>query len=586
MQASFLSSSTPHGAGAWLRRAAAAALLLALAACGGGGTVPEPGVSTRVLPAEFFSRAAVNYSPYRAAVRNPAAITDAMVREDLQLLVASNIRLIRTFDSTPEVARRVLTVIRDNGFDIKVQLGVWIASGQEAANQAEIERAVALAREFPSTVLALSVGNETMVSWSFNAVKPADMARYIVAVRDRVSQPVTTNDNWAFWASAPSTILDVVDFVAVHTYALADSVYLPGSWDWKQTQVSPASRAQAMMDAALAKTKADYQAVRSYLDGLGRTSKPIVIGETGWKAEASGGELQRAHPVNQKMFFDGLNAWVAQARTGGSGPKAVFWFEAFDEPWKGSDDKWGLFNVNRQARYALQSRLPQSQWEPGTYTAADAVHFIETATSGPVTASRYTLYADATTAGEARPGAAVATYGWDSPATAYAGEGTTQEATGDSAATNHFYEIGPAPAVWGWGLILNLTNASADLSNFAGGRLNFSIKTTYPGKLEFGFFTGAATDGSGYDVYLAVDPASNAYGYRNDGTWRQVSIPVADIVARGAKASCCQNSSTSRLDLARVTSPFVIADRYGVTGKANGTNDRTKIYIDAVYWSR
>ena len=31
----------------------------------------------------------------------------------------------------------------------------------------------------------------------------------------------------------------------------------------------------------------------------------------------------------------------------------TFVFEAFDEPWKQSDDKWGLFNVQRQARFVI-----------------------------------------------------------------------------------------------------------------------------------------------------------------------------------------------------------------------------------------
>jgi hypothetical protein len=30
----------------------------------------------------------------------------------------------------------------------------------------------------------------------------------------------------------------------------------------------------------------------------------------------------------------------------------------------------------------------------------------------------------------------------------------------------------------------------------------------------------------------------------------------------------------------------VIADRYGVTGKSQGTNDQTKILVDAIYWTK
>ncbi len=578
--------------------AAAVALLVA---CGGGGQVasnvpasPEAGgtaVQIRTLSSEFTSRKAVSYAPYRTANRDTEVVLPSNVKQDLTLLAAGGFKLIRLFDSSDAMAKVVLQVIKDNNLDIKVMLGAWIASGNDTFNQAEIQRTIALANAYSDIVLAVSVGNETLVSWSYNPVSPSTLVSYIKAVRNAIRQPVTTDDNWAFFAKAsserndPKLVLDTIDFVAMHTYPLADSVHNSTLWDWKQEAVAASARATAMMDAAIAAARKDHDAVRTYLDGNGYKAMPIVIGETGWKAVASNGEFYRAHPVNQKMYFDRLSTWADAGRTG-TGPKAIFYFEAFDEPWKGTDDKWGLFNVNRQARYVVQSLYPSSQAEPGTYTTTDAVYYVAANGGGTVTANRYTVYADAVTAGEARPTVSVAAYGWDSPATAFAGEGTTTESTGDVASTNHFYEVGPAPTSWGWGLILNLPSATADLSNFATGRLNFSIKTTYPGKLEFGFFTGSTLDGTGYDVYLAVDPANNSYGYKNDGTWRQVSIPIIDLVAKGAKASCCQGSSASMLDLTKVASPFVIADRYSVTGKATNYNDKTKISIDAVYWSR
>ena len=39
-------------------------------------------------------------------------------------------------------------------------------------------------------------------------------------------------------------------------------------------------------------------------------------------------------------------------------------------------------------------------------------------------------------------------------------------------------------------------------------------------------------------------------------------------------------------DLTKVTNPFVIADRYAVTGKAQGSNITTKVQIDAIYWAK
>lgn len=39
-------------------------------------------------------------------------------------------------------------------------------------------------------------------------------------------------------------------------------------------------------------------------------------------------------------------------------------------------------------------------------------------------------------------------------------------------------------------------------------------------------------------------------------------------------------------DLSKVTSPFVIADRYVKTGKAENSRITSKIHVDSIYWSR
>nr|WP_315206008.1 glycosyl hydrolase family 17 protein [uncultured Albidiferax sp.] len=571
------------------------AVSLVLVACGGGGTVPSTGVQLRALSSEFTSRKAVAYSPFRSGDRDTETITAAMVKEDLDLLLSGGFTLIRLFDSSDKVAKLTLQVIEDNKLDIKVMLGAYILSESSpsltatqkannmAFNAAEVARAVALANAYKNTVLAVSVGNETMVSWSFVPSTPAVMAGYLKTVRSQITQPVTTDDNWAFFADAPASITDVIDFAAVHTYPLLDTVHLPGKYDWQQTSVAAAARAAAMADASIDAAKSDYNAVRSYLDGKGLGAIPIVIGETGWKAVASGGETSRAHPVNQKMYFDRLATWAAAGKTG-AGPKNIFYFEAFDEPWKQGDDKWGLFNVNRQARYVVQSLYPASRWEPGAYTAADALYYVPVVANPTITANRYSAYTEAATSGEAKPAEVAVWNAWDGGKTAAAPEVGTSAAPTDPSKGIEITPI-PAAAGWGWGLALQLPTTSDNLGNFANaGYLNFSIKTTYPGKLEVGFFTGSVADGSGYDVYLPIAPGE--YGYMNDGNWHQVSIPISAITPKGAMAFGMTDASKAKLDLAKVTSPFVIADRYANTGKAANSNHTTKISVDAVYWSK
>ena len=571
-----------------------------LAACGGGGTLPgtQPG-GLRPLSADFSTRKAVNYSPYRSTNRDTEVVTRANVLQDLGLLAQGGFTLIRTFDSSDEFARLMLQIIKDNQINMKVQLGIFIAptSGTGAvltsallANDNEIARGIKLASEFKDIVIAVSVGNESV---AFGTSTPEVMAGYLSRVRASVTQPLTTNDVWDAYAGLagnsgsgvpgasgsglPAFVTNLIDFAAVHTYPIlyASSGYYD-PWDWEQQAVPEAARAAAMMDAAVERVKVNFAAVRKYLDGQGHRDLPIVIGEAGWKAIGAGDLSRLAHPVNQKMFYDRLIAWGDASKNSG-GPVAIFYFEAFDEPWKAivnpnfNDDNWGLFNVARQARYVIQGLYSPSQWEPGSYTLADAV-YAPTVVSQVISANRYTVYADAVTAGEAI--APVSQwFGFDSPPNAFAGEGTDAALAAEG---THFMEIGPAPSTavgkdYGWGA-LTFNNTRADLSQFlTGGRLNFSIKTTYPGKLMFGFGTTV----SGAVFVVASNTNADGYGYVNDGNWHQVSIPIAAFTAAGGK-----------FDLTKLTNALVIADIYDKSGNTASRGSTTKVFVDAVYWSK
>jgi exo-beta-1,3-glucanase (GH17 family) len=524
----------------------------------------------RPLPADFGLRKAVSYSPFRTAKnvadRDNEVITKAMIKQDLDLLLAGRFTLIRLFDSSDKVARQTLQVIRDYRLDIKVMLGIYVHHDNLAANDAELARGIALAHEYKDHVVAVSVGNETMVTWSFNRFDTLAMKGYIDKVRKAVDQPVTTDDNWAFFAwnrrveQDPAPILASIDFVAMHTYPLLDSVYSPDLWDWRQAAVPPKRRATAMVEAAVARAKFEYTAVRAHMDSLGLTAMPIVIGETGWQADPAMVPF-RAHPVNQKMYVDRINAWQAS----GDGPRTIFYFEAFDEPWKEADDKWGLFNVKRQARYVVQDLYPRAIWEPGAYTLADAAYVTPIAIRTVVSARRYTLLAGTATPDEARP----ALDAWK----ILDGSASIRRSKGGTG-----IEISPRPANRGWGINLPVPkNQADDLSAFAAGTLNFRIKTTTAGPLEIGFQVGSATEGSAFAARMPL--VSGKFGYVNDGAWHDVSIPVDTIrwyVAAKEKVGL------SRIDLMRVTSPFVIAVRTA----AAGAPAQNRISLDAIYWAK
>ena len=628
------------------------ALTLVLTACGGGGTTNDQASASanittantglRPLPAAYASKS-VSYSPYGAT--NGAALTDSAVKTDLDLLVTAGIGLIRLFDSTDNLAQRTLRVIRANSMPIKVQLGMYVNSFEaltpaivldqitnangaafvktsaaslrarnptisdadlanailplwqasiQASNQDEMARGVTLANMYPE-VVAVSVGNETMVSWSFVPISTTTMAGYIKSVRDRITQPVTTDDNYAFYAGyarngveQATEVFSQIDFASVHTYAIEDVLYsntadsdpLP-DWDWKQLgQTDTTKRAAAMMDAALAKTKTDYYRARNYLNKVGRSNLPIIIGETGWKAADPSGTGRYkflAHPANQKMYYLRLLDWQLASRFD-DGPKGIIYFEAFDEAWKGSDDNWGLFSGSRKARCAVQALNPTATWtlDTGNCSESAAVYFQPPTLNAAYSQPKLVIHNETTT-------------GWPSDMRADPYQGGTfalaYPQTGDSApsdlgsslATSHFIQIDTfTPASYGWGLLWSSSNqatpVTANMSNFANGTIRFSIKTGYVGSLRIGI--SSDTD-SGTAVESQILVSNGKYGYCNNAaTWCDVVIPVADFVA-----------TNPLLDLRYILTRFSISDVWTATGNSARTG-MPAIKLDNVYWAQ
>ncbi len=585
--------------------ALAALAVLGLSSCGGGGgTVPLPqaqGADTglRPLPAELASSKAVSYSPFRTARSEPElafeVITKAMIKQDLDLLVAGGFKLIRLYTSNDKVGKQTLEVIRDNNIPLKVQLGVLLYGFDSAAadNNAEIARGIKLANDFKNIVVAVSVGNETMVSWSTYRIATVAMVSYLKQVRAAITQPVTTNDNWAFFGGPvlntpqfyeqdPTEVFGAIDFVAMHFYPGLDTEF--DLYEWRFASTPAAQRAAAMMNAALDRAKSNFAAVRAKMTSVGYGGMPVIIGETGWQAVDTGGRAFISHPANQKIWFDSLNAWVAS----GTGPKGVVHFVAFDEPWKQQDDKWGIFTVDRKARFVVKDLYPESLWlgagtgEPATASVrvSDAVYYLPLTVNAAVTANRFALYSDAVVAGEARLGSGWwDAFGSANGATASYTPDTTTSAPGDG---NESTRITPTPSGY-WGLLRQscpgrtpdgpCATVTSNLSGFGNGSLNVWIRTNnYPGKIEIGIASDTA-DRSGAEAYLQLSPGN--FGYCNTNAWCQVTIPIAEFLRVNPK-----------LDLRAVTLPFVIADRFDKTGKTFNTTGLPAIYVDGVYWSK
>lgn len=332
-------------------------------------TAVEPIDELRRLGAETLARRAICYSGYREG-QSPASEvypTDAEVLEDLKLLEEAGFGLLRVYNSRGH-GEQVIRVIEENNLDFKIQLGAYFKGahaeyGEE--NIAELDAAIRLANAYPEIVAAVSVGNEVLVSWSFVAVPPEEMVAYIRYVRGAIEQPVTVNDNWEPYAAAVDSpihkVWGQIDYASVHTYAYWDAAF--NLWDFRQLDVAADDRDEAAMAAAIAYANKNFLAVREALDA-GGLDMPIVIGETGWQSVPTAFLGDAFEPdfasvlageQPQTSYFSAMMEWaygpdMSAPGDGHSRPAAMFYFVAFDEPWKQADDNWGLWDAERQPK--------------------------------------------------------------------------------------------------------------------------------------------------------------------------------------------------------------------------------------------
>jgi len=296
---------------------------------------------------------AMSYSGFREGQhpdRGSGAVNPSReeILEDLQILVDHGFRLIRMYDSKENTVT-TLELIREHELPIRVLLGIWLdaefsnhagcpwldepipeeeLSANTIANDVEIQRAIELANEYEDIVVAINVGNEALVDWNDHMVPLEKVIEYVEHVKAATSQPVTVADNYAWWAEKGAPLAEVVDFLGVHTYA---------AWENKT------------IDEGLPYTIDNIERVSEALPG-----KPIAILEAGWATTAE--EFpEQAGEENQARYYRDILDWTTTTNT------TVFFFEAFDEPWKGdpanadgAEKHWGVFNVDRTPKRVMQ----------------------------------------------------------------------------------------------------------------------------------------------------------------------------------------------------------------------------------------
>lgn len=293
---------------------------------------------------------ALCYSGYRQGQQPGGAFPSyEEVKEDL-LLLHKRWKYLRLYNCDQH-AETVLNVIRDEKLDFKVMLGAYLDAEMNnfncpwdggvytekqlelncTGNQERISRLIEMAGHYGDIIFSLSAGNEACVEWTDHYVPEKKVLDYVRQVKKNTTLPVTFCENYVPWLYKLEKLAREVDFISIHTYPV---------WEYKH------------IDEALSFSKENYQSVaRKYPD------KPVVITEAGWATNSNGRGInpENVNEEYQKMYYDMLMDWVQAENI------VTFFFEAFDESWKGSQEPlepekhWGLFYIDRTPKLAVRN---------------------------------------------------------------------------------------------------------------------------------------------------------------------------------------------------------------------------------------
>ena len=343
---------------------------------------------------------AISYGGYRGKSREiQPSIED--IKEDLQIMFAQGFRVIRTYDLHHPFAENTLKAISelknsDSDFEMYVMLGAWIQCKDAftdlpihneedlEGNKVEIAEAVRLAQEYQDIVKVIAVGNEAMVHWATSYhLEPKYILKWVKYLQDlKINGTInnniwiTSSDNFASWGGGSEEyhnydldeLIRSVDYVSMHTYAFHDTYYNPVFWNLSgdSEDLSKKDIIKKAIQKAVEYELSQFNSVQEYIHGID-SSKQVHIGETGWSSVASDlygyGGTEAADEYKLGLYYEMItDVCVAKSIS-------CFYFSAFDEPWKdsqnenGSENHFGLFTVHGEAKYPLWKKVDQNVFD-------------------------------------------------------------------------------------------------------------------------------------------------------------------------------------------------------------------------------
>lgn len=287
---------------------------------------------------------AICYSGYRQGQSPRTEVpTREQIEEDLEILVKEGYQYIRMYDPNLH-ARRALKIIREKKLPLKCMIGIDSEPEEnnpecpfvkqeytkeeldrnKERNDGEVEKLIELVKEFEQEVCAVSVGNENTPSWGARMVRPERLLAHAKRLKEALNKPVTFCEGVFEWPHLKE-LGDYLDFISVHSYPL----------HYRET-----------IDVAVDLNKKHYNDIKAIFP-----DKQVLFTEVGWTTKTNSAMVPgQACVENQKRYITELNQWLEQDQIIG------FIFEAFDEPWKGSNPNksecnWGLYYLDRTRKW-------------------------------------------------------------------------------------------------------------------------------------------------------------------------------------------------------------------------------------------
>jgi exo-beta-1,3-glucanase (GH17 family) len=212
---------------------------------------------------------------------------------------------------------------------------LWIDKDIEINTQS-IARGIALAREFPETIVKISCGSE--VRTRHGPKFDSEITRCLNAMKEaKITQPITTIDTWWEWCDRATPCRKTgfeasVDWIGVNVFPWWENVFAG------KHSCTPASKAADFTISRLEEIR------RTYPD------KDVVLTEFGWP-DGPEGAAESNKRTGDKCGIAGKDNQILVVKTTLKKLKEKQWsgnvFSAFSENWKPEDEghfgkHWGI----------------------------------------------------------------------------------------------------------------------------------------------------------------------------------------------------------------------------------------------------